>query len=89
MKRILLEPITVSITVLKQMFNYLTTLDVDIEKFLRSIDVDPDLVKSPDTQLPIETYLHIQDQTAAYTQDPYVCTWVNTLKPAAGQSLGI
>lgn len=53
------------------MFLYLNALKVDIDQFLGSIGVDPALVKSPDTRLPIETYLHIQDQAAQYTRDPY------------------
>jgi hypothetical protein len=35
------EPITVSVTVLSQMFLYLNSLKVDIDAFLRSIGVDP------------------------------------------------
>ena len=66
-----LEPITVSVTVLSQMFLYLDTLKMDIEAFLRSIDVEPAMVKAPDTRLPIETYLHIQDSAAEFVNDPY------------------
>ena len=65
------EPITVSVTVLSQMFLYLDSLKVDIDAFLRSIGVDPETVKAPDTRLPIETYLHIQDSAAEYVNDPY------------------
>ncbi|PKO19083.1 MAG: hypothetical protein CVU39_00600 [Chloroflexi bacterium HGW-Chloroflexi-10] len=65
------EPITVSVTVLTQMFLYLSSLNVDIDAFLRSIGVDPQMVKCADTQLPIETYLHIQESAAEYTKDPY------------------
>jgi AraC-like DNA-binding protein len=65
------EPITVSATVLAQMFLYLDSLEVDIETFLRSIDIEPATVLSPDAYLPIETYLHIQESAAAYVNDPY------------------
>ncbi len=65
------EPITVSVSVLNQMFLYLNSLQVDIDAFLCSIGVNPDFVKVPDTRLPIETYLHIQDQAAEYVHDPY------------------
>ncbi len=65
------EPITVSVSVLNQMFLYLSALQVDIDAFLRSIGVDPEMVKAPDTRLPIETYLHIQDQAAEYVHDPF------------------
>ena len=64
------EPITVSITVLNQMFLYLNSLNVAIDAFLRSLDVDPTAVKQPDTRIPIETYLLIQDEAARYTNDP-------------------
>jgi AraC-like DNA-binding protein len=65
------EPITVSVTVLSQMFLYLDSLKVDIDAFLCSLGVDPETVRSPDTRLPIETYLLIQDQAAEYVNDPY------------------
>jgi AraC-like DNA-binding protein len=65
------EPITVSVTVLSQMFLYLTYLKVDIDAFLISLGIDPPSVKSPDARIPVETYLLIQDQAAEYIHDPY------------------
>lgn len=65
------EPISVSVTVLSQMFLYLASLKVDIDEFLHSLGVDPESVKSPDAYMPIETYLLIQDEAAQYTNDPY------------------
>jgi hypothetical protein len=65
------EPITVSVTVLSQMFLYLASLKVDIDAFLVSLGIDPPSVKSPDTRIPVETYLLIQDQAADYIHDPY------------------
>jgi AraC-like DNA-binding protein len=53
------------------MFLYLNALKVDIDAFLRSLGVDPETVLSPDTRLPIETYLLIQDEAAEYVHDPY------------------
>ncbi len=64
------EPLAVSVSVLSQMFLYLGALKVDIDEFLRAIGVEPASVKSPDARIPIETYLHIQDQAALYTRDP-------------------
>ena len=64
-------PITVSVTVLSQMFLYLTSLNIDAEAFLRSLGVDPEIVKSPDGYIPVETYLLIEDGAADYTRDPY------------------
>jgi AraC-like DNA-binding protein len=63
--------ISVSVTVLNQMFLYLDSLKVDTYEFLRSLGVDPAVVKSPDGRIPIETYLLIQDEAAEYTKDPY------------------
>lgn len=65
------EPITVSATVLAQMFLYLDSLQVDIDAFLRSLDIAPETVRSPDSYIPVETYLHIQDEAAEYVHDPY------------------
>ncbi len=66
-----LEPITVSATVLAQMFLYLNSLQVDIDAMLLSFGIEPKTVRSPDAYLPIETYLHIQDKAAEYVNDPY------------------
>ena len=63
------EPITVCITVLSQMFLYLRSLNVDVDEFLRSINVDPEMVKAPDSRIPIDTYLHIQESAAEYVND--------------------
>ncbi len=65
------EPITVSLSVLNQMFLYLTHLQVDIDAYLRSIGVNPAEVCAPDARIPIETYLLIQDEAARYVNDPY------------------
>jgi len=65
------EPITVSATVLQQMFLYLRSLHVDIDAFLRSIGVDPAAVAAPDARLLNDTYLFIQDSAAEYVRDPY------------------
>jgi len=67
-----LEPIVVSVSVLSQLFSYLTSQNVDIDTFLRSLSLDPESVKSPDSYIPIETYLLIQDEAANYIHDPYL-----------------
>ena len=66
------EPLVVSVSVLSQMFSYLTSLKVDIDAFLRSLNIDPESVKSPDAYIPLETYLLIQDEAAEYVDDPYL-----------------
>jgi AraC-like DNA-binding protein len=65
------KPITVSVTVLSQLFLYLNSLNVDIDAFLRSLGVDPQTVKAPDERIPVETYLLIQDEAARFVNDPY------------------
>lgn len=64
------EPITVCVTVLTQMFLYLKSKNIDTDEFLRSIGVEPDSVKAPDSRIPIEKYLFIQESAAEYTHDP-------------------
>jgi AraC-like DNA-binding protein len=66
------EPLTVSATVLAQLFLYLDSRQVDIDSFLQSLQIEPETVKSPDTYIPVETYLHIQDGAAKYINDPYL-----------------
>jgi AraC-like DNA-binding protein len=66
----LTEPISVCVTVLSQMFLYLRSLNVNVDEFLHSIDIDPQTVKAPDSRIPIDTYLYIQESAAEYTHDP-------------------
>ena len=65
------EPITVSSSVLSQMFLYLSSLRVDIDEFLRSLGVEPAAVRTPDARIPVDTYLLIQDEAAHYVHDVY------------------
>jgi AraC-like DNA-binding protein len=65
------EPITVSVTVLSQMFLYLESLRVDVDAFLCSLGVEPGSVKAPDARVPVDTYLHIQESAAEFVRDPY------------------
>jgi AraC-like DNA-binding protein len=66
------EPIHVSATVLAQLFLYLDSLQVDIDAFLRSLGIEPEKVRTPDTYIPVETYLCIQDKAAEYINDPFL-----------------
>jgi AraC-like DNA-binding protein len=66
------EPITVSVTVLSQLFLYLHSLDVDVDEFLCSLGVDPQAARAPDERVPVETYLLIQDEAARFIRDPYL-----------------
>ena len=71
-KKIMNSPsaIRVSVTVLSQMFLYLASLNVDVDGFLRSIGLDPLVIKAYDTRIPVETYLYIQDSAAEFVHDP-------------------
>ena len=64
------QSITLSVTLLSQMMLYLSSLKVDTDAFLNSLEIDPEFVKSPDERLSVETYLHIQESAAEYTHDP-------------------
>jgi len=64
------EPVTISVTLLSQLFRYLEVLKVDSDAFVRSLGLDPALFRSPDARIPVETYLRIQDEAADYTADP-------------------
>jgi hypothetical protein len=81
------EPITVSVTVLSQLFLYLDSLDVDVDGFLRSLDVDPQTVRAPDERIPVETYLLIQDEAARFARDPYLCLHMGELAEAGSWSI--
>ena len=63
--------ISVSVTVLKQLFLYMHSLGVDSDAFLESLGIDPAIIKAPDTYIPVDQYLLIQDEAAVYTNDPY------------------
>ncbi|NUM44074.1 MAG: AraC family transcriptional regulator [Anaerolineales bacterium] len=66
------EPISVSVTVLSQLFLYLHSLNVDVDEFLHSLGVDPQTVRALDERIPVETYLLIQDEAARFIRDPYL-----------------
>ncbi len=63
--------IHVTVAILKQMFLYLASIQVDSGALLHSLGIDPQLVKSPDGYIPIETYLEIESAAAEFSQDPY------------------
>jgi hypothetical protein len=64
-------PLSVSATVLSQMFLYLASQGVDIDSFLGSLGIDPPMVRSPDARIPVDKYLFIQEEAAEYLEDPY------------------
>ncbi len=83
------EPITVSATVLAQLFLYLESLQVDIDTFLRSLGIEPETVRSPDAYIPVETYLRIQDEAAEHVHDPYLGLHMGEFaQPASWSILG-
>src|SRR5689334_21322092 len=81
------EPVAISVNLLSQMFTYLDSLKVDIDAFLRSLQVDPATVRSFDTHIPIETYLLIQDKAAEYVDDPYFGLHVGEFAEAGSWSI--
>ena len=47
------------------------SLGVDSDAFLGSLGIDPAIIKAPDSYIPVDQYLLIQDEAAVYTNDPY------------------
>jgi len=81
------NPITVSATLLSQIFIYLDALKFDTDAFLHSLGIDPSLVRSPDARIPIATYLQIQDEAALFLQDPYFGLHVGEFAEAGSWSI--
>ncbi len=70
MKRKNRSPIAVSVSVLSQLLRYLKHLDADIDGIFQSAGVDPGFLHDPDSHIPVETYIAIQEEAASTTQDP-------------------
>jgi AraC-like DNA-binding protein len=81
------NPITVSATLLSQIFIYLDSLKFDTDAFLRSLGIDPSRVRLPDARIPIETYLQIQDEAAVFLHDPYFGLHVGEFAEAGSWSI--
>ena len=71
MKKKAKYPITVSVSVLSQLLRYLAHLEVDVDEVFRGAGVDPDFLKNPDTRIPIEAYIAIEDEAVRISNDPY------------------
>ncbi len=56
--------------ILSQLVRYLRFLKVDADAVLRSVGIDPALLRSPDARLPFERYIAAEDAAAALTEDP-------------------
>jgi AraC-like DNA-binding protein len=82
-----LEPLCVSVTLLSQLFLYLTSLGVDVDVFLRSLGIDPQTFKSPDEYIPVETYLLLEEEAARYVDDPYFGLHVGEFAEAGSWSI--
>lgn len=65
------HPITVSVSVLSQLLRYLAHLEVDVNEVFRGVGIDADFLNNPDTHIPIETYIAIEDEAVRISQDPY------------------
>jgi AraC-like DNA-binding protein len=62
--------IYVSVSILSQMFGYLTSLGIDTEAVLASMGLDPSAFKDSDARIPIELYIRIEDEAARVAGDP-------------------
>lgn len=61
---------TLSLSVLSQLLRYLESIGVDPLSLLKVVGIDPDLVHSPDSRIPVEIYLTIEEKAVAMTGDP-------------------
>ncbi len=63
--------IEVSICVLSQLVRYLLSLKVNINKLFKAVGVDPSILEYPDTRIPFETYIALEDEAVRVTNDPF------------------
>ena len=82
-----LESISVSASVLNQMFRYLQSLDFDNDGMLRDLKMDTALVHSPDGRIPVDTYLLIQDGAARRTSGLYFSLHMGEFAKAGSWSI--
>ena len=54
------------------LFSYLNFLTVDVDAFLRSLEIDLETVRSSEPYIPIELCLLIQDEAANFVDDPFL-----------------
>jgi AraC-like DNA-binding protein len=59
----------VSVAVLSQLVRYLAALKIDTDRVFRSLGIDPAIVRYPDEQIPIETYIAVEDEAARISGD--------------------
>ncbi len=60
----------VSVAVLTQLVRYLSSLKIDADGVFRSLGVDPGVTRFPDEQIPIETYIAVENEAARLSGDP-------------------
>lgn len=61
---------TLSLSVLSQLLRYLESIGVDPLSLFKAVGIDPDLAHSPDSRIPVEVYLTIEEKAVAMTGDP-------------------
>jgi len=64
------ETIYVSVGILRQLVCYLKHCEVNVERLLHSIGVDPVILSLPDARIPFETYITIEDEAVRVMGDP-------------------
>jgi AraC-like DNA-binding protein len=60
----------VSVAVLSQLVRYLASLKIDTDKVFRSLGIDSAIIQYPDEQIPIETYIAVEEAAARLSGDP-------------------
>ncbi|MFA6508296.1 MAG: AraC family transcriptional regulator [Treponemataceae bacterium] len=61
---------TLSLSVLSQLLRYLESIGIEPLSLLEAAGIDPSLVHSPDSRIPVDAYLAIEEKAAAMTSDP-------------------
>lgn len=61
----------ISVSIFSQMLRYVASLDIDVEWLLRSSGLDPEILKTPDARIPIETHFAIQEEAIRISKDEF------------------
>jgi len=62
----------ISVGVLIQLMQYLSSMKVDTNKLLRSVGIEPDILELPDERVLIEKYIMLEDAAARAAKDPWL-----------------
>lgn len=61
---------TVSVGILPQILRYLSSRNVNIDEFMKSVGLELSLISNPDERIPAEKYIMIEETASQVTNDP-------------------